>query len=1148
MRRDYSLADKYELERGAVYMSGIQALVRLPLEQMRRDRLAGLSTGCFISGYEGSPLGGYDLALQQAASLLSTHNVAFVPGVNEDLAAASVMGSQFFDLLGAPKVDGVVGIWYGKGPGVDRSGDALRHANLAGTGRNSGALLLAGDDHISKSSTIPHQSELSLYNLGMPILTAGSTQEVLDQGLYGIALSRYCGSWAAMKLATDVCDGGGVVELSPERCPIVEPEFLIDGRPYAKQADAMLLAPRSLELEREMLGVRLEAARRFAYANGLNRITVGGEGDRIGLVSAGKAYQDLRGALADCGLDEAGLRAAGVRLLQLGMVHPLEPRMIDEFVEGLETVIVVEEKRSFIELQLREMLFNRARRPAVYGKTGPDGTVLFPADGELSADHIARALAPWLGASADAAGRVGRIRSIEERYATNGAQKTPPPRFPSYCSGCPHNRSTLLLEGQVAGGGIGCHAMGAALGSAHRGIEYLGHMGSEGAHWIGIAPFTERRHIFQNIGDGTFFHSGRMAFNAAVAAGVNVTFKILYNAAVAMTGGQEATGAVGIPALTRELEADGAKRIVVVTDDVDKYDEVDDLAKIGEVRPREDLEAVLAEIEKVEGVSVLIYDQMCAAEKRRRRNRGKLPKPVRRLLINERVCEGCGDCVTQSNCVSLEAVETAYGPKTRIQQSSCNADYTCLMGECPSFVSVYIDEGSGLKPNAQAAQAPPPATQEPQRPALDGPYRMLMPGVGGTGVVTVNAVLATAAALDGLHALTLDQTGLAQKGGAVVSHLTVSRAPLEGSNRIGAGQADLILAFDLMGAATATNLRCADPARSAVVANTHGAFTGQDVRSGLTVLAGGAHWADLLREATAEALFVDAAEPAEALFGGHVFTNVFLLGAAYQAGRIPISSEAIERALRLNGVAVERNLQAFGWGRAYFADPKQVRRLALGEAEASRPLSLEELIESRTADLGAYQSASYGREYRRFVEAVRAVERERLDGSTALSEAVAHTLYKLMAYKDEYETARLLTNGDIERRAAETFAAPRRIVYHLHPPLLRYFGVQRKLNLGPWFKPLLRGLAKLKGLRGTVFDPFGRLPARRQERELIGWYRGLIESLLPTLSADTLETAMAVARAPQGIRGYEGVKAASAARVKAETARLLGPAARQAAA
>ena len=1139
MRPDYSLADKYELERGAVYMTGIQALVRLPLEQMRRDRRAGLSTGCFISGYEGSPLGGYDLALQQVPRVLEEHNVVFTPGVNEDLAAGSIAGSQFFDLLGAPKVDGVVGIWYGKGPGVDRSGDALRHANLAGTGRNSGALLLAGDDHTSKSSTIPHQSELSLYNVGIPILAAGSTQEVLDFGLYGIALSRYCGSWAAMKLATDVCDGGGVVELSPERCPIVEPEFLIDGRPYRKQADPMLLPPRSLELEREMLGARLEAARRFAHANGLNRIAVRGDRDRVGLVSAGKAYRDLRAALADCGLDDTALEAAGIRILQIGMAHPLEPRIVDEFIEGLETLIVVEEKRSFIELQLRELLYNRARRPAVYGKTGPDGGVLFPADGELTADRIARALAPWLGEAPGVAGRVERILAGEARFPANGSASTPPSRSPSYCSGCPHNRSTLLLEGQVAGGGIGCHAMSVGLDDERRAIRYMGHMGSEGAYWLGMAPFTERRHVFQNIGDGTFFHSGRMALNAAVAAGVNVTFKILYNGAVAMTGGQQAAGAIGIPALTRELEADGAWRVVVLTDDLDKYRDHGGLAKIAELRPRDALETVLAEIEKVDGVSVLIYDQMCAAEKRRRRNRGKLPQPVRRLMIDERVCEGCGDCVTRSNCVSLEPVETEYGPKTRIHQSSCNVDYSCLLGDCPSFVSVELEEGSGLRSKAPTASDAPPATQEPSRPALERPYRILMPGVGGTGVVTVNAVLATAALLDGLHAQTLDQTGLAQKGGAVVSHLTVSEAPLDGASRIGAGQADLLLAFDTMGAATAENLRCADPERSAAVVNTHQTLAIQDLRSGLTTLSGAAHWADLLRQTTADALFLDASRLAEALFGGHVLANVFLLGAAYQAGRIPVSSKSIERALHLNGVAVERNLAAFRWGRAYVADPERVRRLALGEPEPSTPPPLGELIESRAAELVAYQNASYAEAFRSFVESVRQAERTRLGNSTALTEAVARNLFKLMAYKDEYEVARLLVNGDIERQAAATFAAPRRIVYHLHPPVLRYLGVKRKLRLGPWFKPVLSGLAKLKALRGTPLDPFGALPARRQERELIGWYRGAVEALLPTLSAETLETALAVARSPQDIRGYESVKSCSAERVKAQVESLL---------
>ena len=1143
-----ALDDKYQLESGAAYMSGIQALVRLPIEQMRRDRRAGLNTGCLISGYEGSPLGGYDIALERAGEFLDRHGIRFVPGVNEELALAAVMGSQLFQEFPRPLYDGAVGIWYGKGPGLDRSGDALRHANFAGTGENCGALALAGDDHISKSSSIPHQSELSLYSAAVPVLNPSNTQEVLDFGLYGIALSRFGGSWAGLKLATDICDGGGVVEFGPDRCPMEFPEIVVDGTPYRKAIGTMLVVPYSLSLEAEVHERRLEAAREFAWANGLNRITVRHDSDRIGIVATGKSYADLMSALRILRVGADGLRKAGVRILKLGMSYPLEPKVVTEFVHGLETVVVVEEKRSFVELQLRELLYNRSPRPAVYGKTDADGNTLLPSPGELDAAMIALVLSRFLGSEAGLpACPEGEPKSAA---ASAGDRSDRRARTPSYCSGCPHNRSTMLLEGQLAGGGIGCHGMAGLMREAGRGIEFLFQMGSEGATWIGAAPFSGTKHLFQNIGDGTYFHSGRLAVQAAVAAGVDITFKILYNDAVAMTGGQAAAGALPVPALTRELEAQGIRRIVVLSDEPGKYQGKSALAPAAELRPREDLEAVLAELGQAKGVSVMIYDQLCAAEKRRRRSRGILPQPTRRIVINERVCEGCGDCVKEANCVSLLPVDTEYGPKTRVHQSSCNADYTCTWGDCPSFVSVEIKPGSGLR-RPPLPELPDLAVPEPGARVRAGEgYSIVMPGIGGTGVVTINALLATAAHMDGLQVITLDQTGVAQKGGAVVAHITMSEDRIEASQRVPLGSADLLLGFDLVGAAYPKNLECCDPARTVALVNSKEILTGEAIRKGLTVLSPDGGYLQSIRNAVRRDAceFVNATSLAETLFGGHIFSNLFLVGVAYQRGLLPLSSEAIQQAIRLNGVAVERNLQVFAWGRQYVLDSALLQSYLPVPAETSASRSLEALVEDRERELSVYQDRSYATKYRQIVDRVRDAEERVRPGSDLLARTVAWNLHKLMAYKDEYEVARLLVDTAFDDQVARTFSEPRRIVYHLHPPLLRRLGVRRKMAFGPWIRPLLRVLAKGKRLRGSALDPFGWLAARREERELVGWYLGVVDALLEQLDADTIEIAAQIADAPRAIRGYEEVKRRAAAAAKGWVAdQLATPLARQAA-
>jgi indolepyruvate ferredoxin oxidoreductase len=1100
----FSLDERYTRETGVVYLTGIQALVRLPMDQVRRDHSAGMKTGAFISGYEGSPLGGYDMALSRVRGLLAEHRIHFNPGVNEDLAATSVFGSQIAEVVGTRNVDGIIGIWYGKGPGVDRSGDIFRHANLAGAGRNSAALVLAGDDPAAKSSTIPHQSELSLYNVGIPFFYPGNTQETLDYGLLAIALSRFSGAWAGMKMITNVCDGGGTVNVDPERLKIAVPEG------YQKRTDARLVPPFTLALEIEVNRHRLAAAESFARLNGVNRCFGARAGAKVGIATAGKTYYDLMQALADLGIGAEQLETAGIRIAKFGMVFPMERSFAKEFAEGLSTILVIEEKRSFLEIQLRETLYNAAVRPAIVGKEDEQGQPLIPAAGELDPDMIATVLSGRFGVAARS------HKSAPKKAALPGVV---PRRMANYCSGCPHNRSTLLLEGQVAGGGIGCHGMGIGLVEAHRGYSFITQMGGEGAPWIGMAPFLERGHIFQNIGDGTFAHSGQLAVNAAVAAGVNVTYKILYNRAVAMTGGQQPAGGLAIPELTRKLEAEGVRKIVVLAEDTSLYQGVR-VAENCVVRDRMELETVLAELEKESGVTVIIYDQQCAAEKRRMRSRGKQVEPVRRLVIHEGVCEGCGDCVKQSNCMSLHPVETEFGQKMRIHQSSCNKDYSCALGDCPSFVTVNLKPGTGLR-RRKAAGLPMIEVPAPTRIAVAGAgYRILMPGIGGTGVVTINALLATAAMLDGLHVQTLDQTGLAQKGGAVVSHLLLSQNPVQGSNKINAGNANLILGFDLLGAAAPDNMKTAREDFTVAVVNTAEIPTGDSIRA--RTMLGGERLVDLIDAATRPGhnLFLDANRLAEGLFGTHMAVNLFMLGAAWQAGLVPVSAASIEEAIRLNGVEAERNLRVFLWGRKYYQDAAFVENLLVPpNAAAKAPVD-------RAALLEAYQDRAYAEQYREFVARVEKRAPE-------LAPVVASYLYKLMANKDEYEVARMLTDPQFEAGLREQWEEIESVEYNLHPPLFRAWGMKRKLQLGSWFHSALKVLASLKGLRGGPLDFFGYTGLRREERALVQWYRELVETVMSRMTPENRGLALEIVALPDQIRGYEGIRRESIAKVKA---------------
>jgi len=1163
-----TLDDRYLIEEGTVFLSGIQALVRLPMDQCRRDRRVGLRVGTFISGYQGSPLAGLDLALRRAHRLLEVYDIVHVPGVNEELAATAVMGTQMLDLFPHARFDGVTGFWYGKGPGVDRCGDVFKHANFGGTGRHSAAIILGGDDHVAKSSTLPHQSDYAYMSAGIPVLYPASVAEFLELGLHAIALSRFAGCWVALKLVTNFCDGGETVHVSPDHPRIVIPEVEIDGRSFQKFTDFSFLPPGTLEAERHLFYERHMAVRAYARANGLDRLEVASPHDRVGVVTAGKSYADTRQALLDMGLDEGTLRRLGVRLLRLGLIYPVDPEILSRFADGLEEVIVIEEKRGFIEAQVREVLYDLPNRPRIVGKTDEKGVPLFPIQGELDADLIAERLGPrllpFIGEHPGILKRLAEIQTVRRRPSESSIT-----RGPNYCSGCPHNTSTVALEGQVVGGGIGCHGMAILVEQPRRHVAYLTQMGGEGAPWVGLSPFTDHPHLFQNLGDGTFFHSGHLALRFAVASGVNLTFKLLYNGVVAMTGGQDVAGGRSIPDLTRLLEAEGVKRIAVVTEDPRRYRGVR-LSPLAEVYPRERYEQVVRELEKVQGVTVLIYDQMCAAERRRLRKRGKLPEPNRFVVINEEVCEGCGHCGGVSNCMSLYPVETEFGRKTQVHQSSCNKDYSCLKGDCPSFVTVEVKPGTGLRkrypPVLEGNDLPEPR----EKVEISGVYHIYIPGIGGTGVVTVNAILGYAALMEGKEVLTLDQTGLAQKGGAVLSSLILAEGKgALAANKVGVGKADLYLVLDILGGGNPVNLDRVSPDRTVAVVNMTPVPTGEMIRNedlsfpNLESLKGIINRYTSSRRNT----FVDAGTIVEGLFADHLLTNIFTLGVAYQKGLVPLAAESIEAALRLNGVQVEENIQAFRYGRLYAHDPTRVEGLfrsprrgfaeERAEALARLPLKVRPAYEAlldrtrhldeevrrmlaiRIAELIEYQDTRYAFQYVDFVLKVADREAEVTPGRRDLTHAVIRSLYKLMAYKDEYEVARLHLKESWRERLLGMFAEPRRLIYHLHPPVLRALGLKRKLALGPWLTVVFRLLYGMRRLRGTPFDPFGYQAIRREERHLIRWYREAVETVLEALGPATHDLAVEVAKAPERIRGYEAIKAAKMIRVKGEVQALL---------
>jgi indolepyruvate ferredoxin oxidoreductase len=1155
---EISLDDKWTLERGRAFMTGTQALVRLPMMQRERDLKAGLNTAGYITGYRGSPVTSIDMTAVKARKHLEAHHIKFHPGMNEDLAATAVWGTQQTNLFKDARYDGVFSMWYGKGPGVDRCGDVFKHANNAGSAAHGGVLVLAGDDHAAKSSSTAHQSDHILAACGIPVLYPSSVQEYIDYGLHAWAMSRYTGLWVSMKCVTDIIESGAVVDFDPDRVQIVTPtDFeLPAGGLNIRWPDTIL------EQEVRMNSYKWYAALAYARANKLNKIIWDSPQPKIGIITAGKSYLDTRQALADLGIDERAAADIGLRLYKIGMTWPLEADGVHEFAKDLDEILVVEEKRQILEYALKEELYNLpdGQRPRVVGKfddTGEwsnkgktgHGDWLLPATYELNPAQIARAIASRI--SHYCAGHPVEQR-VKERIAFLEAKElvlknvsakpnADTDRTPYFCSGCPHNSSTKVPEGSRALAGIGCHYMVLWM---DRETSTFTHMGAEGVTWVGQAPFTNEKHVFTNLGDGTYFHSGILAIRAAVAAKVNITYKILFNDAVAMTGGQEFDGPLDPGMISRQIAAEGVGPIIVVTDEPEKYPDDYKWAEGVTVRHRSELMDVQRELRDKPGVSAMIYDQTCASEKRRRRKRNEYPDPAKRAVINEAVCEGCGDCSVQSNCLSVEPLETELGRKRQINQSSCNKDFSCVTGFCPSFVTV---EGGALKKpkKAAAGEAAPPALPTPALPATAQPYGILITGIGGTGVVTVGQILAMAAHVEGKGALVLDMSGLAQKGGPVMSHVRLAdhQADLH-STRVGTGSADLVIGCDLIVTASRDALSRMGEGRTFAAINSTGSSTAAFVKNPDWQFPGARSQSEIVRACGAGRVdFVDAGQIATALMGDAIATNMFMLGFAWQKGHVPLSEASVMKAIELNGVSVSFNKAAFTWGRTAAHDLASLVKMTTPAKviEFKRTQTLDDLVKRRVELLTAYQDAAYAQQYQAFVDEVRAAE-AKLGKGTRLAEAVARYFYKLMAYKDEYEVARLYTDGAFKEKIAGMFEGDITLKFHLAPPLFAKHdkeGHLVKQEFGPWMMKAFGVLARLKGLRGGPLDVFGYTAERRTERALIGEYRQTIGALLPKLSADNLARAVAIASIPEDIRGYGHVKERHLRAAKAKEAALL---------
>ncbi len=1121
-----TLDDKYLQTTGRVYLSAMQTLVRLPLDQRAHDQRKGMRTGGFISGYRGSPVGGYDREVWRAEALLKERDIHFEPAINEETAATAIWGTQQLKLFPSQNYDGVFSLWYGKGPGLDRAGDAIRHGHTAGSSPHGGVVLVAGDDHVGKSSAFGVQSEYTFVDLMMPVLAPATVEEILTFGLFGFALSRFSGSWAALKLAGTLAESSATVTL-PEAVDYVLPEVAMPtGGLHLRWPDDARLQ------EERVKHFRLPAAQAFAAANPIDVTLHDCADGRVGILVAGKATADLTQALGRLGLDSDAIRALGVRVRKLGMVWPLEPAGLTEFARGLDKIIVVEEKRSLVEDQVRQVLYGAASRPEVVGKADGAGQSLFPDSHELNdlviASGLARELAPF-----DTAGRLAhQVEALEqERKATILAPVMM--RTPYFCAGCPHNTSTVVPEDSLAIGGIGCHTLAAYM---DRDVRTFTHMGGEGGSWIGQSRFADMNHVFQNMGDGTYNHSGSLGIRAAIAAGVNVTFKILFNDAIAMTGGQPVEGTLTVPQITQQLAADGLERIAVVSDEPEKYDGRAGLAGATTVHHRNDIDPVQRALREIPGVTALIYDQTCAAEKRRRRKRDAFPDPARFVVINEQVCEGCGDCGLVSNCSAIVPIDTPLGEKRAIDLDSCNKDYSCLKGFCPSFVTV--EGGARVKKSAGAVALPTADMPEVETPICDDPYGLLITGIGGTGVVTVAALLGMAAHLEGKHVSVNDVTGMAQKGGPVMSHLVFSQEPQTLGLRVPSRAADALIGGDLI-VSTMPNALAWVGKNTRAIVNVHRTMPGGFAQNRNLVFDDTA-MEDVLRDRigdTADA-FLDATALAKLLCGDTVATNMFLLGLAWQRGLVPLSRGTIEDAIHLNGVSVDNSLNAFAWGRRYAVDPEGVSKAASRPTQsAALPKSLDDLIEHRAGVLTAYQNAAYAARYKKLVATARAAEMALQPNSEAFASAVARNAFKLMAYKDEYEVARLHRASAFRDALNAGFTGDTRLHFHLAPPILTR-GKPTKRALGPWMDGVFGVLAKLKFLRGTPFDPFGRTDERRMERALIEEYQVLVQELSAQLSARNHDTAVAIANLPDEVRGFGHVKEAAVTTYRARLAAL----------
>jgi indolepyruvate ferredoxin oxidoreductase len=1146
----YTLEDKYTRAEGRIYLSGVQALVRLPIMQQMRDRAAGLNTGGFISGYRGSPLGGFDLELWKAKKHLKASNIEFTPGLNEDLGATMVWGTQQTNLFPGATVDGVFSMWYGKGPGVDRCGDVFKHGNAAGTSKFGGVLAMAADDHACRSSTLPHGSELEFESAMMPVLNPAGVQDILDMGLLGWAMSRYTGRWIGFKTIAETVESSASVIVNPHQLDIVLPGD------FELPPNGLNIRWPDPPLDQEMRLHRyaVAAAQAFARANRIDKIIFDSPKARLGIVTTGKSYLDVLQALEYLGIDHKDAEAIGIRVYKVGMTWPLEPQGIREFARGLEDIIVVEEKRSFIERQMKEDMYNwpitaQGGRPSIIGKYDESGEWVLPSTNELTPARIARVIALRLMRFHRSEAMEQRLAWMEAKEAELAQPRANFPRVPHYCSGCPHNTSTKVPEGSRALGGIGCHYMVTWM---DRKTDTFTHMGGEGVTWAGQAPFTSEKHVFQNLGDGTYFHSGSLAIRQAIAAKVNITYKILFNDAVAMTGGQPVDGTLSVPAVAHQMRAEGVQTIVVVSDDIEKWSRPEIFPEGVEFFDRDELDNVQKKLRAVPGASVIIYDQTCATEKRRRRKRGKMPDPQKRVVINSLVCEGCGDCGEKSFCVSVLPKETEFGRKREIDQSGCNKDYSCVKGFCPSFVTVHggqLRKKKGVNSAELFAALP-----QPTLPALDRPWNILITGVGGTGVVTIGALLGMAGHLEHKGATVLDQTGLAQKGGAVTTHVRIANDPADiHAVRIAAGEADLVLGCDMVVVNDYWALSKIRADRTQVVLNSYEAMPGpftmkpdmqfpaRDIVAAVKTALNGE-----------DPMLVDATDLATALLGDSIATNSFMLGYAWQKGLVPLSFESIDRAIELNGAAVKMNREAFAWGRLAAIDLAKVQEAAgekkgAGADVLAMPLddehlsqTLDERIARRTAFLTDYQNAAYAKRYSDLVAKVRNAEAP--FGTQALSEAVARYAFKLMAYKDEYEVARLYTDTKFKEKVAQQFEGDYKLHFNLAPPMLakkNADGHLVKREFGAWMYPAFTLLAKFKGLRGTALDVFGYTEERRTERKLIEDYFVRIEQLLAKLEAGNVMLAAEIASIPEFIRGYGHVKEKHLAKALAKQDELM---------